>query len=240
MRWAGCSAFGYSQNACPASVVGTSEPASASAEVRGAAPVARPSPPATMTPALRRAASSGSSGVPNRSAAACTIPVGELGARLGVAQGVDAGVDEHGGEEGACDPSEHGAHPARRPAPGATSRRTPGRVPSACRVSGGTLGAMCGRYAASRNPDDLVEEVDGAGLPVAPAVRGRPRGAARPRTTWRPTQQVATVLAPRPAPGGRAPGGRRRGADGRARRGCGRCAGGWCRRGPRTRRSATG
>ena len=56
---------------------------------------------------------------------------------------------------------------------------------------------MCGRYAASRNPDDLVEEVAAAGLPVAPVAEAD-RQALHPSYNVAPTQQVATVMAPRP------------------------------------------
>ena len=54
---------------------------------------------------------------------------------------------------------------------------------------------MCGRYAASRDPDDLVEEIEAAGLPVALAEADR--GALHPSFNVAPTQQVATVLSPR-------------------------------------------
>lgn len=56
---------------------------------------------------------------------------------------------------------------------------------------------MCGRYAASRDPDDLVEEVVGAGLPLAP-LSEPDRAALHPSYNVAPTQQVATVLASRP------------------------------------------
>jgi putative SOS response-associated peptidase YedK len=56
---------------------------------------------------------------------------------------------------------------------------------------------MCGRYAASRNPDDLVEEVAATGLPVAPVAEAD-RQALHPSYNVAPTQQVATVMAPRP------------------------------------------
>lgn len=56
---------------------------------------------------------------------------------------------------------------------------------------------MCGRYAASRNPDDLVEEVTAAGLPVA-APAEADREALRPSYNVAPTQPVAAVMAPRP------------------------------------------
>ncbi len=55
---------------------------------------------------------------------------------------------------------------------------------------------MCGRYAASRDPDDLVEEVVAAGLPLAPPAEAD-RQALRPSYNVAPTQQVATLLAPR-------------------------------------------
>ncbi len=57
---------------------------------------------------------------------------------------------------------------------------------------------MCGRYAASRNPDDLVEEVSAAGLPVAPPAEDD-RQALHPSYNVAPTQRVAAVMAPRPA-----------------------------------------
>ena len=57
---------------------------------------------------------------------------------------------------------------------------------------------MCGRYAASRDPDDLVEEVSGAGLPLAPLAEAD-REALHPSFNVAPTQQVATVMAQRPA-----------------------------------------
>ncbi|MGJ7441991.1 SOS response-associated peptidase [Aquipuribacter sp. MA13-6] len=55
---------------------------------------------------------------------------------------------------------------------------------------------MCGRYAASRNPDDLVEEVIASGLPVAPPSEAD-RQALAPSYNVAPTQQVAAVMAPR-------------------------------------------
>ncbi len=55
---------------------------------------------------------------------------------------------------------------------------------------------MCGRYAASRNPDDLVEEVIASGLPVAPPSEGD-REALVPSYNVAPQQQVAAVMAPR-------------------------------------------
>ena len=55
---------------------------------------------------------------------------------------------------------------------------------------------MCGRYAASRNPDDLVEEVVASGLPVAPPAQADREGL-RPSYNVAPQQQVAAVMAPR-------------------------------------------
>lgn len=55
---------------------------------------------------------------------------------------------------------------------------------------------MCGRYAASRNPDDLVEEVVSAGLPVRPPPPADAE-ALRPSYNVAPTMPVATVLVPR-------------------------------------------
>ena len=57
---------------------------------------------------------------------------------------------------------------------------------------------MCGRYAASRNPDDLVEEVVATGLPVQP-VRAEDVEALRPSYNVAPTTPVATLLPPRRA-----------------------------------------
>lgn len=67
-------------------------------------------------------------------------------------------------------------------------------------VPGGTLGAMCGRYAASRDPDDLVEEIEAAGLPLAPPAAAD-REALHASYNVAPTQQVATVMAARPVDG---------------------------------------
>lgn len=61
---------------------------------------------------------------------------------------------------------------------------------------------MCGRYAASRNPDDLVEEVVASALPLAPLGEAD-REALSPSFNVAPQQQVATVMAPRRASGGR-------------------------------------
>ncbi|MFC3690088.1 SOS response-associated peptidase [Aquipuribacter hungaricus] len=69
---------------------------------------------------------------------------------------------------------------------------------------------MCGRYAASRNPDDLVEEVSAAGLPLAP-LAAADREALHPSFNVAPTQDVAVVLAPRPPAGA----GAAAGADGK-------------------------
>lgn len=63
---------------------------------------------------------------------------------------------------------------------------------------------MCGRYAASRNPDDLVEEVVASGLPVAP-VADAVREALAPSFNVAPTQQVAAVMAPRTEEGAERP-----------------------------------
>ncbi|MFC5380580.1 SOS response-associated peptidase [Aquipuribacter nitratireducens] len=60
---------------------------------------------------------------------------------------------------------------------------------------------MCGRYAASRSPEDLVEEVVATGLPVAP-VAATDRAALRPSFNVAPQQQVAVLVAPRPPEGG--------------------------------------
>ena len=57
-------------------------------------------------------------------------------------------------------------------------------------------GPVCGRYAASRNPDDLVEEVVAAGLPVQPT-RPADVAALRPSYNVAPTTPVATLLVPR-------------------------------------------
>lgn len=65
---------------------------------------------------------------------------------------------------------------------------------------------MCGRYAASRNPDDLVEEVVASGLPLA-SPADADREVLRPSYNVAPTTPVATVLAPRAATGGEAGGG---------------------------------
>lgn len=68
---------------------------------------------------------------------------------------------------------------------------------------------MCGRYAASRDPDDLVEEVEAAGLPLSP-LADADREALHPSFNVAPTQQVAAVMAPRPpksATGGSGSGG---------------------------------
>ena len=59
---------------------------------------------------------------------------------------------------------------------------------------------MCGRYAASRNPDDLRQEIEAVGLPLAPLAQVD-REALHPSFNVAPTQQVATVLSPRPAEG---------------------------------------
>ena len=74
---------------------------------------------------------------------------------------------------------------------------------------------MCGRYAASRDPDDLVEEfeVDQVEVPA-------PLGAGLQR---RPTKEVYAVLDPRRAKDGPGPPSRRCAS-------CACCAGGWCRR----------
>ena len=60
---------------------------------------------------------------------------------------------------------------------------------------------VCGRYAASRSPDDLVEEVVAAGLPVQPA---RPDDVAplRPSYNVAPTTPVATLVPARRDEGG--------------------------------------
>ena len=108
-----------------------------------------------------------------------------------------------------------GSWPRPCPRPAATKPGTRRRA-----LAGWT--DVCGRYAASRSPDDLVEEFEvgrapGAGLPAELQRRARPRTS----TPWSSG---------------------RRGASRRRRRdaGCGSCAGGWCRPGRRTRRSATG
>jgi putative SOS response-associated peptidase YedK len=64
-------------------------------------------------------------------------------------------------------------------------------------VRGGRLPVVCGRYAASRSPEDLVEEVLASGLPVAP-VAAPDREALHASFNVAPQQQVATLLAPRP------------------------------------------
>nr|WP_284290179.1 hypothetical protein [Angustibacter aerolatus] len=80
---------------------------------------------------------------------------------------------------------------------------------------------MCGRYAATASPDDLVEEARGRRRRD-----GRRAGTALQPRAHRPGTGRAD---PRPARGPR------RGTHPAA---CACCAGGWCRRGPRTRRSA--
>lgn len=59
---------------------------------------------------------------------------------------------------------------------------------------------MCGRYAASRDPDDLVEEVTDAGVPVA-VLTDTDREALKPSYNVAPTQQVAALMAARPVEG---------------------------------------
>lgn len=56
---------------------------------------------------------------------------------------------------------------------------------------------MCGRYAASRDPDDLVEEIEASGLPVSPP-SDADRAVLKASYNVAPQQQVATVMAPRP------------------------------------------
>jgi putative SOS response-associated peptidase YedK len=56
---------------------------------------------------------------------------------------------------------------------------------------------VCGRYAASRDPDDLVEEIEASGLPVAPPSE-TDRAVLKASYNVAPQQQVATVMAPRP------------------------------------------
>ncbi|WP_380168849.1 SOS response-associated peptidase [Jannaschia sp. R86511] len=65
---------------------------------------------------------------------------------------------------------------------------------------------MCGRYAASRRPEDLVEEVEASGLPVS-APSEADREALAPRWNVAPTQPVAAVMAPRPDDGSGSGGG---------------------------------
>ncbi|WP_336923259.1 SOS response-associated peptidase [Aquipuribacter sp. SD81] len=55
---------------------------------------------------------------------------------------------------------------------------------------------MCGRYAASRSPEDLVEEVLATGVEVAPPSPAD-REALRPSFNVAPQQQVAALVAPR-------------------------------------------
>lgn len=56
---------------------------------------------------------------------------------------------------------------------------------------------MCGRYAASRDPDDLVEEIERSGLPVRPP-SDADREVLRPSWNVAPQQMVPVVVAVRP------------------------------------------
>ena len=79
---------------------------------------------------------------------------------------------------------------------------------------------MCGRYAASRDPEDLVEEFE---------VVERPEQALPPNWNVAPTKDVYAVLE-------RPPRGEPEAAAGAS---CESCTGGWCRPGRRIPRSAT-
>ena len=98
---------------------------------------------------------------------------------------------------------------------------------------------MCGRYASSRRPEDLIEEFE--------VVESRVRTPLEADFNVAPTKEVYAVLERPPS--------RRDGeADRQAEQAeqpeqpvsrgrsvsCGCCGGGWCRRGPRTPPSATG
>ena len=84
---------------------------------------------------------------------------------------------------------------------------------------------MCGRYASSRKPEDLVEEFEIRTSKVEEALA--------PDYNVAPTKPVYAVMERSPSP---------RDAEDpeppSASSGC--SPGGWCRRGPRTPRSATG
>ena len=85
---------------------------------------------------------------------------------------------------------------------------------------------MCGRYASSRRPEDLVEEFE--------VVDNRVPAPLAPDYNVAPTKEVYAVVERPPSHGG---GRRRRAARAPA---AGADAGGWSRPGPRTPRSATG
>jgi putative SOS response-associated peptidase YedK len=82
--------------------------------------------------------------------------------------------------------------------PATRRRRDVSQDRASLSARGGTLGVVCGRYAASRSPEDLVEEITKEGLPVgAPSEVDREQ--LRPSFNVAPQQAVAAVLVPRAA-----------------------------------------